>query len=200
MHPMHSKAQTDARLLSLSLEPPDLASPDKENDGPTVSQQVQRLRDITARIETFLLRQMERLERTLEQWPAAPSVGSESLQRMMEDFEYCKKTWEVERTRELERIQQDSARLADCWLKLEAEQRRALSERQPLPGKQASLAVPQSIAEAYGLGKKSKKKTDEAISAEHKSGGNGADSTTPELDLLEFQQLKREIQKHIRRH
>jgi hypothetical protein len=156
------------------------------------------LRDVALRIEDFLMEQVERLEDAIEttlkhgQFTDPPPPATD-------DLEDERRRWEVEKQREWKRIQGDAAQLAQAWQRVEIEQRRLLAERN------ASRVVSATDREPLGAENDtwSTRTTDHAQPpwSDQATCQPGADQPlmTQESAILQFQQLRREMQKHSQR-
>lgn len=160
-----------------------------------------RLRDIAERIEGFLAEQIGRLEETMEGAPDAPPPVH-MARRTTQYVEEERRRWETEKQRERERIQSDGVRLAEAWQRVEMEQRRLLAQRSamgssPVESREPPLAPGDSAADLDAVS---------PVARQH-HGPAAADLVpvmdepplTPESAILQFQQLRREMQQHSRR-
>lgn len=87
-----------------------------------------RLDRIASSISSFLMNQVERLERELDRCQKA--VDNEKIvQQLMADFELQKHEWEAIRQTEIERLNEAGDKLAAGWEKLEIERREWLENR-----------------------------------------------------------------------
>lgn len=89
-----------------------------------------RLEKVAASIESFLLSQIARLEKSLAECEAA--VGqNQVVQRILTDFERQKEAWERERQAEIKRLFEASEKLARGWKQLEDERQKWIADRPP---------------------------------------------------------------------
>lgn len=87
-----------------------------------------RLDRIASSISSFLMNQVERLERELDRCQKA--VDNEQIvQQLMADFEQQKSDWELNRQIEIERLNAAGEKLVAGWEKLETERRDWLENR-----------------------------------------------------------------------
>jgi hypothetical protein len=138
--------------------------------------QAQKLKALAERLEVVLQQQARRFDDAFVPGGDVPH-DPKSLKQLMTEFERDRLRWEQQQEQELERIRHDSALLTDAWLKLEAEQRRLLAERQALQVGATNFALPRSVLAVCS--------GDAAPCA--------APTSATELSVLEFQQLKREM-------
>jgi hypothetical protein len=161
---------------------------------PKLQQNAEKLRNVAQQVESFLIRQIDRLQRELED--AESLTDRDELERMTEEFRQMQQKWDVERQEERNRLQEDSERLAEAWQRLEAEQREVLKYRvsnNKLAGlgtarSQSRPAVP--LVPAHPVA---------AVPA-LSSGVAGVAVATPtsHKNQLQFQQLRREMMEHAR--
>lgn len=89
-----------------------------------------RLEKVAASIESFLLSQVARVEKSLAECEAA--VGqNQVVQRILADFERQKEVWERERQAEIKRLFDASEKLARGWKQLEDERQKWIADRPP---------------------------------------------------------------------
>ncbi len=109
--------------------------------------------------------------------------------------------WEAERQREMERLHEEAGRLVEAWQRVEAEQRKLLAERE-------SIRAQSRVTRSRSAGSEPEGDPEETVYAcARRHAGEPAWETaiddeplTPEMAAMQFQQLRREIQKHPRRH
>ena len=84
-----------------------------------------RLRALVDQVEQFLLEQVSRLE----QASTAIEAGETTSASLAEAREFAeqRERWEAERRRERARLESEAARLIEAWQRLEAEQRRLVT-------------------------------------------------------------------------
>jgi hypothetical protein len=161
---------------------------------PKLHQNAEKLRNVAQQVESFLVRQIDRLQRELEE---AESLGDrEELERMAEEFRQMQQKWDLERQQERSRLQEDSERLAEAWQRLEAEQREVLKYRVPnnklagLGSGRASVRSAGPLAPAHPM----------AVAPALNGSSVGMAVATPlsHKNQLQFQQLRREMMEHAR--
>ncbi len=89
-----------------------------------------RLEKITSSIESFLLSQVSRLEKSLTQCQAAVEQN-QVVQRIRSEFERQREAWELERQAEIRRLYEASEKLARGWKQLEEERQNWIADRPP---------------------------------------------------------------------
>jgi hypothetical protein len=141
---------------------------------PDVAVAAQRLMALLDRIEEFATLQFRRLEMTIQTLEASSGEHASPQEAQVEQWT---KLWEEERSAERRRLQQEGQLLIRAWKELEDEQRRLLGLRE-------SLAVHGSMP---------------SDSANHGSRSAEEPQGVAEMALSQFQQLRREIQRHARR-
>lgn len=161
---------------------------------PKLQQNAEKLRHVAQQVESFLIRQIDRLQRELEE--AESLTDRDELERMTEEFRQMQQKWDAERQEERNRLQEDSERLAEAWQRLEAEQREVLKYRvsnTKLAG--LGTARPQTrsagpLAPTHPI----------AVMPALNAGGAGVAvaSPTSHKNQLQFQQLRREMMEHAR--
>jgi hypothetical protein len=163
---------------------------------PKLQQKAEKLRNVAQEVESFLMRQIDRLQRELEQ---AETWGDRhELERLTDEFEQMRQKWDSERQLERSRLQEDSQRLAEAWQKLEAEQRDMLKYRvtnSKLAGLGAGRLAPRA-ASSHGPMQPVTAGTESALA--RKSGGVTTAVPTGHKTQMQFQQLRREMMEHAR--
>jgi hypothetical protein len=153
----------------------------------------EQLREVAGQIEDFLLRQIDRLQEEISR--AMESSGPLEMGTLQDELDRMREELERERQQELDQIREDARRLAESWQTLELEQRELLM-------RQATMrTVPTPAAEVDGLGEKNPLHptrvtpggTVAAVGAEIRAIAGGA---TIQKAQLQFQQLRREMQRH----
>ena len=89
-----------------------------------------RLEKLTASIESFLLSQIGRIQKSLQQCKEAVDQN-QVVQRILADFDRQKEAWELERHTEIQRLFAASEKLVQGWKQLEDERQAWLADRQP---------------------------------------------------------------------
>jgi len=155
----------------------------------------QRLREVACRIEEFLVRQISRLQDEVTKTVA--SVGSDrETAALQAEFELLREQLEEERQREMEQMQEDAQRLAESWQHLEAEQRELLMKQATMRTVPTPAAVePEGLVESGSLHplRLSPGGGVATVGAEIRAIAGGA---TIQKAQLQFQQLRREMQRH----
>jgi hypothetical protein len=152
-----------------------------------------RLRALTGEIEEFLLQQIRRLESLLGNH-ARNSSSTAELQDLLVEVEHQQRQFDVRREEQMARIQLESARLTDAWQRLENEQRELLAQRQrgPVKTPETPPAAPAANSSSGIVQSGQAQPSAADVAVDH-------ELPCPETTAFEFQQLRREIQRHIRR-
>jgi hypothetical protein len=165
---------------------------------------VQQLNTLTARIEEFLSYQIHRLE-SMDGISATVSAGSPAdLDRLIDEFEELRRSWEVERQVETERMRSDAEQLKRAWQQLEVEQRQLLTRQAAIRTVGANSMVSasaQPVVAATGAGGlyPSRSAGPRAVNSvpQHYNSNEVAAASAPSHNAqIQFQQLRREMQKH----
>lgn len=172
-----------------------------------------QLRELALRIQEFTRMQCERLELAIRDLPETDVdqvLCQQSLERLREE----QREWEFTRRQQTEKIADDSRRLAEAWEQLEQEQL-AVTARGKTPPAAAEFA-PQSQPRLRELGEPGEpgepaevlavtaaaqasvieQVVDEATQA---PAYKPTPSNSPQLALMQMQQLRREMRKHGQR-
>jgi hypothetical protein len=154
-----------------------------------------QLRALADRLEAFALDQLDRLESIAGRCREV-LADEESIRAKMHELQHCREAWESGQQSESERLKSEALRLEAAWALLEAEQRRLLM----LQGASAALVA----ASARPVMPVNQPATSGNIS----NSDSGSPTLTPDnapadLDayshdaaLLQFQQLRRDVQRH----
>jgi hypothetical protein len=108
-------------------------------------------------------------------------MGAATPEQQLSAIQLERRRWEAERDRERERLLAEAARLADAWQRLESEQRRVLAQRNA--GGSARVG-------SRSLGRNAPGAPEPIADQE---------PLTPEMAAMQFQQLRREVQRHTER-
>lgn len=166
---------------------------------------VQQLNTLTARIEEFLSYQIHRLE-SMDGLSATVTAASPAdLDRLIDEFEELRRSWEVERQEETDRMRSDAEQLKRAWQQLEVEQRQLLTRQAAIrtvgPTAMVSTST-QSIVAATGTGglyptRSGGARAVNSVSQHYNNNNNEIASSAPSHKAqIQFQQLRREMQKH----
>ena len=174
------------------------SSPDEFHTALPGLPQTERLLAVTTRVEGFLLRQVQRLESLLADCPAA---GGQDLDADQLAAGLCeeRRQWEDLRQQQARRLEAEAARLVEAWQRLEAEQRRLLAQRESLPPALETLPGARPGRSALGMDYDRIRRSSEQ--GESPRGAEVAlddEPLSPELAVMQFQQLRREILRHRR--
>ena len=181
----------DTVTLTSELAEGPIATP---REAAQLQARAQQLRQVANRIEEFLIRQIDRLQGAIAESAAADGQAEMGLLR--DDFQRQRDKWEADRQLEIEQLREDARRLAEAWKHLESEQRELLM-------RQATIRTmpPAVVSEAEACAENgplhpvrlSPTGTVAAVGAAVGCVGNAA---TMQKAQLQFQQLRREMQRH----
>jgi hypothetical protein len=139
------------------------------------------------RVEDFLLRQVDRVELTIEQCQEILARETD-LKELWKRIEHDRGRLEQDRQEDLMLIEQEAMRLVQAWLKLESEQRHESSVSGPVIASVARTPGPGSDSASGVAGQEQL--------ASYPDADRGYQ--TREMAVRQFQQLRREIGKHAR--
>lgn len=164
---------------------------------------VQQLNTLTARIEEFLSYQIHRLESMDGLSPSVSASTPADLDRLIDEFEELRRNWEVERQEETERMRSDAEQLKRAWQQLEVEQRQLLTRQAAIrtvgSNKMVATTPPAVAATSVGGLYPSRSGGPRAVNSvtQHYNSNEIATSSAPSHKAqIQFQQLRREMQKH----
>lgn len=168
-------------------------------DSQWLQEQADQLRQVAMQMDTFLVRQLDRLQRHLA---LGASCNQQEFAEIQASFAKMKLQWEEERQQEKQNLLEDAQRLADAWQRLEQEQREILKQRASFKSTSASsaggaTAVPVADHDPSLQPGRVEVKTKAAPVA------FAADTMLPagsSKNQLQFQQLRREMLEHSRQH
>jgi hypothetical protein len=153
------------------------------------------LQALIERIEDYLRQQIRRLERTIDP-TCSVAAEEQAVRELIADHERERQEWESERHKERARLDEEANLLLDAWGRLEAEHRRLLGLQETLRASSASPAAPGSRQNRFNQ--------TSPLAPREICQTNNRDGEVPDeqkdFAWLQFQQLKREIQKHRSRH
>jgi len=131
---------------------------------------------------------------TLQLPEEAPSAaaGDSTLARQVEEFRQEREDWELHRQQELERLRSEGQLLAEAWQRLEAEERNLLAERELL--RRGAGNGPQSP-----LSPNAGPSLTRGVASPARETSHAAGDVHDHTAWLQFQQLRREIQRYGRR-
>ena len=192
---------------------PDLPPPERSSrtvaagdisEGPTgtlleaaeLKDRAQQLRLVANRIEEFLVQQIERLQQVIAE-AQLPSDQAE-LGAMRDDFERMRDQWEIERQREIQKLREDGERLIEAWKYLEKEQRDLLLRQAAIRSTPAPAMMEGDSHLENGPLHPVRVSPAGAVAAVGAEIGGLVGSATIQKAQLQFQQLRREMQRHAR--
>ena len=107
-----------------------------------------------------------------------------ALARQVAEFRQARERWELQRQQEVQRLRREGDLLAEAWQRLEAEERRLLAERELL--RRSSVDRSPSQPPTVSPASNGERPQHAAYDQDHTA-------------WLQFQQLRREFQRHGRR-
>jgi hypothetical protein len=197
---MNATASTTDRAASLgtTAELADSLGSSAPDSG--VLQAARRLERLAKHVESSLAEQFRQLDELLTQTPPPPRA-EEVQDGARSEFAQKRTAWERERSEEFHRIEQERAQLSESWARVEAEQRRLLAEE--------ALLRAQSNANRESRTRRSQdaraENADQAAGSEAEQDSKQAaaaaarESAMRQTVLVEYEQLKSDVQKHARR-
>ena len=173
-------------------------------DAAAVRGHVQQLNLLTSRLEEFLTSQINRLQKMDPAIGIGQAIRSEELERMVEEFEQTRRNWEVERQTTEDRLRHDAERLQAAWQALEMEQRTLLSQQAVAKSTARSAALAASASASGPVASNgmypTRSSASRAVTTTTTSTRSGDSEMTPSHRAqVQFQQLRREMQKHAQR-
>lgn len=156
----------------------------------------EQLRQLATQIQSFLSRQIDRLEQELASCTPASEEQVE-LEHLLAEFRQEREAWEHEKLQEQKRLREDSQRLIEAWQRLEAEQRELLKQR-ALKKNSASNTVPAVPATLPVINAVPAEVTVAGTVAGPGSTAGGAAPSVAHRNQQQFQQLRREMLEHAR--
>lgn len=170
-------------------------------DAAAVRGHVQQLNLLTSRLEEFLTSQINRLQKMDPASGIGQAIRSEELERMVEEFEQTRRNWEVERQTTEDRLQHDAERLQAAWQTLEVEQRQLLSQQAVAKStaRSAALAASASGPVASSGMYPTRSSASRSVSTATSTRSGDSEMTPSHRAQVQFQQLRREMQKHAQR-
>jgi hypothetical protein len=152
---------------------------------------VERLREVLKQMEKFLLEQVERLEYACSNERLAAQADNLRGAQVV-DFTEERRAFEAQRAREIERLTTEASRLMEAWQRLESEQRQLLVDSEFAPS--ARLGNREDARAAHAAtGVRSPVESEVSVAALVASED---EPLTAERAVLQFQQMRREMQRH----
>ncbi|MDG2385428.1 MAG: hypothetical protein P8N76_27400 [Pirellulaceae bacterium] len=183
-----------------TVESPQFDRSVKFTDPIVIQDQVEHLQLLTSRIEEFLAHQINRLQEMKTPVVDPPNTDSVELDRLASEFEEVRQNWEIERQRETERLRSDAEQLQQAWQNLEGEQRELLT-------RQAAIRTTTTTTSAGSV----QGDASMAVGGNYPTRSNATMRTTSipsqpannevrpapyHKAQIQFQKLRREMQKH----
>lgn len=168
------------------------------SDAQSLQEQADQLRQVALQMDTFLVRQLDRLQRHLS---LGSTCNQQEFAEIQASFAKMKLQWEEERQQEKQNLLEDAQRLADAWQRLEQEQREILKQRASFKSSSANAvgAAPANVTDHDPSLQPSRVE----VKAKAAPVAFAADSVIPtgsSKNQLQFQQLRREMLEHSRQH
>lgn len=161
-----------------------------------------RLEDLGRRVEGFIDEQLEQLEQASLLVQSQPQQSGATT---TEDLQQHREAWEREQRDEIRKIEEDRRALADAWVRLEAEQRQAISKRdakRDTARRVSDVGDSEESEQEADAGLPSRATGRKKLKAADESGGNGRqamDASTRQAMMRQFQQLRSDVRKHAQR-
>ena len=167
----------------------------------TVRGHVKQLNLLTSRLEEFLTCQIERLQKMDASSGIGQAASSDELDRTIDEFEQVRRNWEVERQTAEDRLQHDAERLQAAWQDLEMEQRQLLSQQAAVrsTARVAVSAAPVAGPTASSGMYPTRWGVSRRVVTTTSTRSGDSEMTPSHRAQVQFQQLRREMQKHAQR-
>lgn len=162
------------------------------------------LEALARKIEQFLDGQFRRLEQVLEQCRRA-ALDTEAAGASQNDLDSERAAWQRQRDEEIRRIEQERARLAEAWERVEADQRAlAAQSRSTRQRRAAGLAIsPNGGHDEHRASPERERPTKEPGKSRPADADYDSSQSLDELVrqsvITQFQQLKNDVRKHAQR-
>ena len=207
-HPMTSQQIRSERLQPAS-DPADAGHYERGGVAPMIAEASRRLQAVSQRLRAFLQQELQQFEDVAVQCERIVRQR-DSLLQMKDDVLRDKEEWEHQRQAQIDELRGEQDRLIEGWQKLEDEQ----DEQRQILARQDSM--PQHAGQAPGDGLDALMPSFAATAPgappapfEQKSGhvfveprhfrGPAVVNMSRESALDQFQRLKRDVQKHVKR-
>jgi hypothetical protein len=173
------------------------AAPDKSSS----LQAARSLQAIARNLENFLVAQFRQLDELMASRPA-PSSSEGSSDVLRAELQRQQAAWERQKNEEFQRIEQERDLLGEAWTRVEAEQRRILAEDALRRAQASNVRELPAGGPARELA---------AVPTEHAENSRPTDANSSralditrdtvlrESALVEYEQLKSDVQRHARR-
>jgi hypothetical protein len=193
---MIGTGSTSERSGNRGNQPDGTGAPTGTADNSVSLQAAYKLESLAKSVEGFLVEQFRQLDALVAARPALTASGSSSDAPKAE-LQRQQAAWERLKAEEHQRIEQERDLLGEAWTRVEAEQRRILAE-EALRRAQANTA-----REAAAAPHEAADNPQDSVVArrEESSAARRAirDTISRESALVEYEQLKNDVQKHARR-
>lgn len=142
-----------------------------------------RMGHLLSNVEDFVT---ARVEQIIEQSSASGTAATEPSGTSVKQLMAAREAWERERETQVNQLQRDQELLAQAWQRLEAEERRLIGQRN-----ERKVVAAKSV--------ESTPAASPAVTAMEEKVDDRANTKNNELMMLQYQQLRREMQKHSQR-
>lgn len=156
-----------------------------------------RLYRLARSIEDFLIEQSRQLDAILDRCQTAATL-EQATQTNQAEFALQQTAWERRKNEDLQLIEQERTKLGQEWVRLEAEQRRLLAE-EALRRTQASTIHKAPVARPPVMSGETAEAKATPSNREETSPIGSAPAPTRGAILVEYEQLRSDVQKHARR-
>jgi hypothetical protein len=173
---------------------------------PMIAEASRRLQAVSQRLRTFLQQKLKQFEAVSMQCERIVTQR-DSLLRMKDEVLRDKGEWERRRQGQMDELRGEQDRLIEAWQRLEEEQRQILIQHETMSlqgghvtGSSVDSLMPSFAATVTPAPPSSFESKTGSVFAEPKHfHGPAAVNMSRESALDQFQRLKREIQKHVKR-
>lgn len=142
-----------------------------------------RMGQLLSNVEDFVTERVEQLvEQSTAMSPSVPEAAGASVKQLMA----AREAWERERETQVSQLQHDQELLAEAWQRLEAEERRLIGQRN-----ERKVVAARPVENTAAL--------NAAVAASEEKTEDRANTKNNELMMLQYQQLRREMQRHSQR-
>jgi hypothetical protein len=156
-----------------------------------------RLEELARKVEQTLAEQFRILDELLANQPRFASAnGVQEAERA--EFTRRQTAWERQRNEDLFRIEQERHQLSGAWVQLEAEQRRLLAE-EALIRARANAAPQAAPSDEVQEEPATVLRAPSSDATPRAAYGSPRDQVSRESVLVEYEQLKSDVQRHARR-
>jgi hypothetical protein len=193
---MSGTTSTSDRVANFGTAADTADNPATSTPGNSVLQAARRLERLTKSVESSLAEQFRQLDELLAH---TPNHGAdESREAARSEFAQKRSAWERERSEEYVKIERERNQLGDAWARVEAEQRRLMAEEALLKA-QANAAPERGSGRARETAETPNAPGTAEAEAAQAEAKAARDNAARQTVLVEYEQLKSDVQKHARR-